>query len=194
MLQKKNINTLENVARKEMSIYYSCLEKAPGAHASPYANQCIHDIPMPKSMPYILRGIYLQYQYSQLHLEFTGKQSLNPPYLVIIVLASWIPSPVSHYFLHVSADMCGKFQHPKMTIAGKFPLKDCNGQKFPAASNRPRWALSNYLWLEWWYVKSPPSTKTSVCSRRNSKTWVELNIFWFGVSFWRIWGGCRESC
>lgn len=49
MLQNKKRNIPENVARKEMSIDYSCLKKAPGAHASPYANQCIHDIPMPKS-------------------------------------------------------------------------------------------------------------------------------------------------
>lgn len=115
---------------------------------------------------------------------------LNSPYSVIIVLASWIhhQSVITFYMsLRICADETSAWQ----LLASA--LKDCNGQKFPAASNRPRWAPSYYLWLEWWYVESPPSTKTSVCSRL-FQDMGRIEQFWFGVSFWRVWWGWRESC
>lgn len=71
VLQKKQNYTRNCCQKGNVNVYIIVLlKKAPGTQASPYTNQCIHDIPMPKSLPYILLSIY---QYSQLHLEFTGQ-------------------------------------------------------------------------------------------------------------------------
>ena len=94
------------------------------------------------------------YSYSQLHLEFTGQPVTSP-----CVVLFWQVKTHRHSVLSTSLCHCAMKQTWQLLASA---LKDYSGQRFPAASNRRCWVPSYYLWLEWCYVESPPSTKTSV--------------------------------
>ncbi len=147
---------LEIVARKEMSILllWNC-EKGTEYPGFPCTNQaymiyqCLNHYNI---IPWYF--MICPYSYSQLHLEFTGQPVAYLAWYCFGKLKNHRHSVLSTSLCH-----CAMKQTWQLLVSG---LKDYSGQRFPAASNRPCWVPSYYLWLEWCYVESPPSTKTSV--------------------------------